>query len=690
VTRGNDRVSQFFAPSTNAFCFQFILHYNRFTQASFCKEAGFMPQTSHPLTIEDSANIKNVSDAQISPDGKLIAFVVSENYKVDTKRPKSQIWLANTNGSHTRAFTTGSRSDTLPRWSPDSATLAFLSDRLQDGQAQIFLIPREGSEARALTDVKGAILDLQWSHDGKQIAFLLEDAETDDEKKRKEQKDDAIEFEQHPKFARVWLVDVASGKMRQVTQGDMHVWEFAWSPDNRDFVLLVSNAPFEYEWYRPRFARVPAKGGVPKTIFTPQRGKQLALPRWSPNGKQIAFLSCVWSDRGVVAGDLWTMNADGSNTRNLTAGASRDVSDFYWTNDGDGFIVMGYDTGDAAIGVLNLDGAYWQLWRGDFGFAGRFWQHFTLSRKHTLLAAVREDPQNPPEVWLARIKQSKLEWRQLSQVNSQTREFKIGTTEKIFWNSVDGKMMQGYVIKPVGYRPGNRYPMVTWVHGGPASNFGARYYALGHRAQLLAAKGIMVFLPNPRGSVGFGTAFTESNVGDLGGMDWQDILTGINHLVDQGLADAERLGLAGWSYGGFMTAWGLTQTNRFKAALVGAAITNWLSFHGTSNLAVWDEIANDDNPYNRGGKYDKFSPMNFVHRVATPTLILHGEADPYVPVSQGYEYYRALKDRGVPVEMVVYPREGHGITEKNHYFDMNKRVVDWFVKYLTKDGGRKI
>jgi dipeptidyl aminopeptidase/acylaminoacyl peptidase len=427
---------------------------------------------------------------------------------------------------------------------------------------------------------------------------------------------------------------------------------------------------------------VSAKGGVPKTIFTPVRGKQLALPRWSPDGKRIAFLSCLWSDRGVIAGDLWTMNADGSNARNLTASAQRDVSDFYWTNDDAGFIVMGYDCGDGAIGLLNTDGAYWSLWRGDAAFMGRAWQRFTLSRNHTTLACVREDANHPPDVWIAQVKKSVLEWKQLAEINPQARQFKIGATEKIFWRSVDGKPMQGYVIKPIGYRPGKRYPMVTWVHGGPAGNYAARYYAIGTRAQLLAAKGILVFLPNPRGSVGFGTAFTESNVGDLGGMDWQDIVSGIDHLIAQGLADENRLGLAGWSYGGFMTAWGLTQTNRFKAAMVGAAITNWLSFHGTSNLSVWDEIANNDSPYARGGVYDKFSPMNFVTQVQTPTLILHGEADPYVPVSQGYEYYRALKDRGVPVELVVYPREGHGISEKNHYIDMNKRIVDWFVRFL--------
>ena len=649
-----------------------------------------MPKSPHPITIEDSIHLKFANDAQISSDGKLVAFTVGDSFKVDTKRPKSQVWLADANGA--RAFTTGLRSDNSPRWSPDGSTLAFLSDRIEDGKPQIYLISLDGSEARALTDVKGNILDLQWSHNGKRIAFLMEDAETDNEKKRKESKDDAMEFEKHPKYARIWIAEVASGKLLQVTQGKIHVWEFDWSPNDRDFVLLVSDAPFEYEWYRPRFARVSAKGGRPKTIFTPKGGKQLALARWSPNGKQIAFISCIWSDRGVVSGDIWLMNADGSHARNVTANTPRDYSEFYWTPDGHSLIVMGYESGDAAIGMLDVkSGEYRRLWRGEAGFAARFWQHFTCSKNQSTIAVVREDSQNPPDVWTAKIIKTGLAWKQLSHVNPQTSEFKIGETERIFWKSSDDAERQGYLVKPIGYRAGKRYPMVTWVHGGPAGNFGARFYALGHRAQFLAAHGILVFMPNPRGSLGWGTAFTESNVGDMGGMDWQDIMTGIDHCIAQGLADEDRLGLAGWSYGGFMTSWGITQTNRFKAAMVGAAITNWLSFHGTSNLGVWDQIANDVSPYERNAQsaYDKFSPMNFVSCVKTPTLIVHGEIDPYVPVGQDYEFYRALKDLGVPVELVVYPRESHGFTEKNHQIDLNKRVVAWFVKYLTADGGQR-
>ena len=280
------------------------------------------------------------------------------------------------------------------------------------------------------------------------------------------------------------------------------------------------------------------------------------------------------------------------------------------------------------------------------------------------------------------MNQNALEWKQLTQMNPQAADLKLGELEQLHWKSRDGLEIQGYLIKPPGYIANQSYPLIVWVHGGPAGIFGPRYYALNSYFQLLAANGFMVLLPNPRGSVGWGTAFTESNVGDMGGMDWQDIMAGVDYCIAQGFADQNRLGLAGWSYGGFMTAWGITQTDRFKAAMMGAAITDWLSFHGTSNLAVWDQVANDASPYEQGGPYDKFSPMNYIARVKTPTLILHGEADPYVPVSQGYEVFRALKDLGVETEMIVYPREGHHFDEKNHQLDLMRRIVEWFKKHL--------
>ncbi len=637
----------------------------------------------HSISIDDSLQFKSVNDARISPDGRWVAYTVLDVFKDETHDPKKQIWRVGTDGSPARVFTAGPRTDTAPRWSPDGAHLAFLSDRVEDGKPQIYLVPCDGGEAVSLTDVPGEILDLAWRRDGRGLFFLMQDAETEAEKKRTAEKDDAMEFERHPRFARVWSLDLATRQIRQVTQGDVQVWEFEESPDGRDLILLISDSPSEYDWYRPRLACLPVEGGVPQTIFTPPGNKQMALPRWSPDGNRLAFIACLWSDRGVVSGDLWTMDAEGGRARNLTSGAPFDISWYEWTDDGRAFVVMGYERGDAMIGTVDAaDGTYRRWWSGEVGFMDRYWQHF--ARAGDTLAMVREDVSHPVDVWTARVQNGSVAWKQLTDMNPQADEITIGAVEKTAWKSRDGLEIQGFLVKPINYEPGRRYPLVTWVHGGPAGNHGPRYYAMGTRFQLLAAKGFLVLLPNPRGSLGWGVNFTESNVGDMGGMDWQDILAGVDYCIAQGWADEKRLGLAGWSYGGFMTAWGITQTDRFQAAMIGAGITNWLSFHGTSNLAVWDHIANAANPFERGGTYDRFSPMQYIANVKTPTLLLHGANDPYVPVGQAYEYFRALKDLGVPAELVVYPREGHGIREKNHQRDLMRRTVEWFERYLQQ------
>ena len=243
--------------------------------------------------------------------------------------------------------------------------------------------------------------------------------------------------------------------------------------------------------------------------------------------------------------------------------------------------------------------------------------------------------------------------------------------------------MQGLVIRPVG-SGGGPYPMVTMVHGGPTGAHKYQYHAAGRGFQLLAARGIAVFLPNPRGSTGWGLEFAESNIGDMGGKDWEDIQAGIDHCIAEGIADPERLGIGGGSYGGFMTAWAVTQTDRFKAAVMLAGISDWRSFHGMSNVSDWDAIHyGDADPWDPDGTYPRFSPITFVKRARTPTLILHGEQDELVPVEQAYMFYRALKELGVETELVVYPREHHGFVERNHKIDHHRRTTQWFTDRLV-------
>src|SRR5262245_9831475 len=287
--------------------------------------------TPRPLTPEDVLTFKNLQDVQISPDGALIAFVVGDPFKEDTKSEKHQIWVVPTAGGEARPFTTGPRADTTPRWSPDSRTLAFLSDRLEDGKPQIYLLDRAGGEARKLTDMPEALSDIAWSPDGGQLAFLMSDPETKAERQRKKEQGDAIEVERNHRWRRVWTVDVASGATRQIT-GEAQVWEFDWAPDG-GFALIVGPEPYEWAWYVSRLASVSPNGGQPETIYSVPE-KQFGCPRLSPDGAQLAFLSCIWSDRGNNEGDIFVMPAAGGEARNLTAGYGGSVGWIRWTPDG--------------------------------------------------------------------------------------------------------------------------------------------------------------------------------------------------------------------------------------------------------------------------------------------------------------------------------------------------------------------
>jgi dipeptidyl aminopeptidase/acylaminoacyl peptidase len=638
------------------------------------------------LTPEDVFGFKNVADAQISPDGELVAFVVGDAFIVDTKYPRSSVWVVPTRGGEARQFTAGPRADTTPRWSPDGQTLAFLSDRLVEGQRQIYLMPRSGGEAVQLTRVEGAIPTprglnpLAWSPDGRQIAFLKEDPETEEEKRRKRDKEDVIEFEKNPRYIRLYVADVKSGDATCVSPDGLQVWEFCWAPSGREFAVVASDLPFEQSWYTCRLARIGVDRRPAKTLH--QSKRQVSRPAWSPDGRLVAFLSSNWSDRGVIGGGAFVVSADGGQARELSAGHVASYSWLEWTPDSKRLVSAAYERGGMALTELEVaSGKPTPLWRGDVAFTEANWPQFSRDRAGDI-AVVREDSDSPRDVWLARRQPGGMEWTQLTQLHPQAAEIEIGATEEVRWKGADGWDMQGLLVTPVGASSG-RHPMVTLVHGGPTGAHLRQYLASRGWAQLLAAQGVAVFLPNPRGSTGWGLEFAESNIGDMGGKDWEDIQLGIDHLVERGVADPARLGVAGWSYGGFMTAWAVTQTDRFRAAMMGAGIADWRSFHGRSYLCDWDAIHyGDADPYDPDGVYRKFSPITYVKRVRTPTLILHGEEDRDVPVEQSYLFYRALKDLGVETELVVYPREPHGPQEKSHLLDIARRITEWFAKHL--------
>ena len=638
------------------------------------------------LSPEDVLGFKAVSDAQLSPDGALVAYVVADSYKVETKYPGSNIWVVPTDGGEASQLTFGPRSDLCPRWSPDGKRLVFLSDRAEDGQRQLYLLPRSGGEAVQLTTMEGSVpasrsVDpVAWSPDGRRIAFLKTDAETEHEKLRQKEKDDAIEFEKHPKYTRIHVVDVETQVTSWVSPEGLQVWEFCWSPTGEEFAVVASDLPFEQHWYTCRLAMFSIGGGPVRTLHFSKR--QVAKPAWSPDGGSVAFLTSNWSDRGITPGSVFVVSG-GGRARDLSAGHIASVGSMAWSNNGQRLLTVAQERGGTGIVEIEVNtGERTPLWHGDVALSETS-TVFSMDRNENI-AVVREDSTSPRDVWLAKRAPGGVEWAQLTHHHPQAADFDLGATESIHWKGADGWDMQGLLIRPVGAATQGPYPMVTIVHGGPTGMLANRFYAASQGYQLLAAKGMAVFLPNYRGSTGWGLEFAESNIGDMGGKDWEDILTGIDHCVKSGIADADRLGIGGGSYGGFMTAWGITQTDQFKAAVMIAGISDWRSFHGRSYLCDWDSIHyGDADPWDPDGLYRKFSPITYVKRVKTPTLILHGEKDWDVPVEQSYIFYRALKDLGVETELVVYPREPHGFEERNHMLDQARRTAEWFAKRLV-------
>jgi dipeptidyl aminopeptidase/acylaminoacyl peptidase len=627
----------------------------------------------NPFTMDAYLKLKLPDDAQISPDGQVIAFALAENGKeAADKPPKCQIWCVPADGSAAaRPLTSGPCRDQSPRWSPDGARLAFLSDREQPGKSlQICLLPLEGGEATPLTQAKGQISAIAWCRDGVHIAFLMSDPEP-------EGQGDVIHFEDRPLFQRLHVVNVATAEVRPVSPEGVQVWEFAESPDGAEFALVASPLPWEWSWYESYIGRVPAAGGASVAKVAEVPGRQVASPVWAPDSSQIAFLCSRLSDRGSVRAGLWVAPADGGAApRHVTEGYAGSLTWLSW-RDSAHILFTGYEGLEATIGQIRLDGRVELAYKGLAGFSPRFQPRFSSDRSGERLAVVREDLQTLADVWV--MEPGSGAWRQASRVNPEAEALQRPQAEAIRWRSADGTQVEGILLTPPGYSGSQRLPLVVIVHGGPTAQYDARMATLW--APFLPLAGVAVLLPNPRGSTGRGLAFAEANLGDMGGGDLQDILAGVDALVERGVADPDRLGIGGWSYGGYMTAWATTQTDRFKAAVAGAAVIDWTSFHGTSEIPTWDALYLQDQPYG-GEAYLRWSPIAHARRVKTPTLILHGGSDTCVPVGQAYQWHRALRDLGVETHLRVYPREPHGLKERAHVKDMQEAAVAWFVEHL--------
>jgi dipeptidyl aminopeptidase/acylaminoacyl peptidase len=612
------------------------------------------------LTPEQALALRRISNLRFSPRGDRLALVVSEPPK--TVLPTRHIWVYDVASGGLRQFTDSPKSEFDPRWSPDGKRLAFLSDRNE--QPGLFVMPIDGGEARPLLEKDRTVSSFAWSPDGTKIAFIGPDPETAAEKKNKEEKKDAFVVDQDDRLPRLWIVDVSSGGARAISPARWRISSAGWLPTGDALIVSATSRPQE-EYPTNRIYRVDAASGKMQEISAP-RGPFEDL-HVSPDGKSVAYLDSP--ALGPAPHDLYVQALDGGDARDLTATSiNRVIEGYEWRPDGS-LIAMAQMGFESRLYDVATSGSAKAL--ATFKVNP---MSFTASASGTI-AFVGETSTAPPELWL---REDHGEARKVSDFNKDWAGIELSPLHIVHYKSFDGLEIEAGLYYPCGTTERKRLPSIFLIHGGPT---GAWRDSINTWAQLLAARGYAVFTPNVRGSTGYGETFVDMNRADWGGKDFRDVMAGVDDLVGHGIADPDRLGITGWSYGGYMTQWAITQTNRFKAAVAGGGMTDLLSEFGTENIPGYDSWFwgwSSDNPY----RFLQHSPLVFAKNVKTPLLMVHGENDPIDPINQDEEFYRALKYYGTTVEFVKYPREPHGFREKNHQLDWQHRMLDWFAKYI--------
>jgi dipeptidyl aminopeptidase/acylaminoacyl peptidase len=655
-----------------------VRHWNRAAFIGIVLLAPSALAAQRGLTPDQAAAMRALGTVQISPDGKLAVYALTvPDLKQSTSN--TDLWLVPTAGGDPIRLTTSPASDDQPQWSPDGKWIGFVSAR--DGKPQLFKISAFGGEAVKLTDSKSGVASFAWSPDGHRIAYVAPRDPTPDEEKKQKEKDDALVVDQKFTPMRLWLFDLAGSKATELVKGEYQIQDLQWSPNGREIAFVMTPTPRADDGrYSDILIADAETGQTRKLVDNPGPD---AAPRWSPDGALIAFETKGAKNAGVVQSKLVVVSPTGGTPRVLAPNFLYAPGPVAWAPDGKTlYFWSSVRTRTELFAQPLVGGDPKQIsdLKGSIGiFSGGA---PSISADGKSIAFGRSDIDHPDEVHVASLGAP---WTQraLTKLNPELESVAMGKGEVVRWKAKDGMEIEGIVVYPVGYDPAKRYPMVVQVHGGPAGSwpeaFGANWYM---SPQVYAGGGWVAFLPNPRGSSGYGDKFLLANFGDWGGGDFQDIQSGIDALVKRGVADSTKLAQTGWSYGGYMTAWTLTQTNRFKAVMVGAGLTDMYSMYSTNDLQTLLEEYFGGQPWNVEQAFRRASAMMFIKQARTPTLILHGQQDTRVPIGQAQELYMGLKKNGVPVTLVFYPREGHGLSEPRHGLDKMKREYAFFSKHV--------
>jgi dipeptidyl aminopeptidase/acylaminoacyl peptidase len=624
---------------------------------------------------------KAVGTPRVSPDGKKMVYTVNETVMTaDKSEFVTQIWMADLATKKSFQLTFGDKSSGNPKWSPDGNWIAFTSNR-KDNRNNLYVLSTSGGEAEPLTELKSSVINFAWSPDGRSIAYTMTDPKTEEEEKNDKGKNDWRWIDENIKFARLYLLSVqkdANGKRepRKLTTADYHVGDFDWSSDGLRIAFDRVKSPLANDWPTADVSIIEVATGKVTDLATTAAAEN--SPLYSPDGKWIAVIASDNPPRWAQSGAIQIFSATGGTPKTLVtsfdaspgvAGWSADGKRIYFSESkGTGTLIYSLDVNANRIDEVKTTPAV---------YSG-----VNLNRTGTTLAFVRQTSDTPADVFVASV--NDFNPVQITRVNADLKIPPIGRTEVVTWKSKDGKQIEGLLTYPVGYQTGQRVPLILNVHGGPAGVFVQSF--LGGRGPYplatFASRGYAILRPNPRGSSGYGAEFRRANLKDWGFGDYQDLMAGVDRVIEMGVADPDRLGVMGWSYGGFMTSWIVTQTSRFKVASAGAPVTNLMSFNGTADIPSFIPDYFGGQFWEVMDLYQKHSPIFNVKNVTTPTMIQHGEADVRVPISQGYEFYNALKFKGVPTRMIVLPRQPHGPNEPKMQLAAMKANLEWFEKYL--------
>lgn len=633
------------------------------------------------LTAEAIADAQYLGGVSLRPDGSLAAYVVAPGSRRE-EHPVSAIWLAGLDAPP-RQLTAGTAEDCAPQWSADGSTLYFLSDRAKRGTSQLYRIAPDGGEAEALTDWEPGVAGYLPLADGR-VALLAVDPETDEQKARQEKRDDAEVYGAEWPYQRLRILDSGSGEITTVAGlDDRHVVEVAAAADGQRLAAIV--------WPTPELDNVTERGEIvvldlgddatprPVAALT-SGGGDLA---WGPADATLLYRAHVLpgmrGGQGIFALDL-ASGATRTYAHDLEACPGALVTD----RAGVPYVLL-LDHLESWLARLDLaadTAASPPALAALASFPGEV-DEISVSADGSTLAVSGSTPETLSDLWLARAGEP---LRRVTNTNPDLEALPLGAQERLTWTAPDGLAIEGLLILPPGATRADRpFPLVTLVHGGPYWRYADALQVGPMRwGQWLATAGYAVLLPNPRGGSGRGHDFADCVAGAVGEEDWRDILAGVDHAVAQGIADPERLGIGGWSQGGFMTAWAVGQTTRFKLGIMGAGVSDWGMMTATSDLPHFELMLGGSAGWEGPGphRHAALSPISFAHQATTPLLILHGAADERVPVSQGQFMAQALRATGVPYELVVYPREPHGIRERNHQRDLLRRVREWTVRWL--------